>query len=138
MAPTLTYSTLKIYFMNNKSLNRSVGTLLIAVVIPIITVVSQAQEAKADWWSDFVTPNLDRARSETVGRAFKQTYVGSLYGNQISQLQASQGSDWHSSVTNWCNNLVGSQANYSVPYLNSTWRIENGTANCYFRQFWYK
>jgi hypothetical protein len=87
----------------------------------------------AGWWEDWVTPNIDRARAETVGRLSQQTYVGELSAEQIDNLKASQGGDWQSTVTDWCNGLVSQSYTVAVPYLTSTWRVENGKANCYAR-----
>jgi hypothetical protein len=70
---------------------------------------------------------------------FDQSFVGEMSAESIEELKGSQGGDWQSTVTDWCNNMVSNfkQNNdipgTAVPYLTSTWRIEGGKANCYVR-----
>jgi hypothetical protein len=121
-----------------KSINTTLKTGLLTALAIALPCIFAPQPASADWWEDFVTPNIDRARSETLGRAFKQVYIAELSSEDLEQLKTSQGGDWPATVTNWCNNEVSQQSNYSVPYLNSTWRVEGGKVNCYARMLWYK
>ncbi len=96
------------------------------------------QQAKAwDFWGDFVQPNFNAIRANTVGRLFDQIFLDSLSADTIEQLKQQNGGDWEAVVTDWCNNTATAQNAIpipSVPFIGSTWRIEGGgVANCYSR-----
>jgi hypothetical protein len=112
------------------------GALILGLVL--FSSIIAPQQAKAwDVWEDFVQPNYNAIRSNTVGRLFEQEYLGNLSPEIIEQLKQEQGGDWEYVVTDWCNNMATAQNPIpvpSVPYLGSTWRIEGGGyANCYSR-----
>ncbi len=111
---------------------------VLATAIAISSNIVAPQAVSAGWWEDFVTPNIDRARGETIGRAFNQTYVTELSAEYLEQLKSSQGGDWTATVTDWCNNQVAQRAIFSVSHLTSTWRVEDNKVNCYARTLWYK
>jgi hypothetical protein len=121
--------------VSSLSIDRANATQIINTFDPIVTdvILPKADVKIAGWWEDWVTPNTDRFRSETFGRLSQQTYVGELSAEQIENLKVSQGGDWQSTVTDWCNGLVSQSYTVAVPYLTSTWRVENGNANCYAR-----
>jgi hypothetical protein len=119
-------------------ISKEVQKIALVASLAICSSFVATQSASAGWWEDIVTPNIDRARSETVGRAFNQTYVAELSSEYIDRLKASQGGDWPATVTDWCNNEVAQRASFSVSYLTSTWRVEGNKVNCYARTLWYK
>jgi hypothetical protein len=109
----------------------------VAMIFAIgIVQMAFAPQAKADWWDDFVQPNLNTIRSNTFGRMFNQTFVAYLDGQTLENIKAQNGGDYEAVLTDWCNNAVAS-SEYShkvnMPYIGSTWRIENGRVNCYSR-----
>jgi hypothetical protein len=105
-----------------------------------IAQMAFAPQAKAgwDWYGDFVQPNAEAIRANTVGRLFDQTFVGSLDGQTLENLKAQYGGDYQAVVTDWCSNAAASSYPnfpYDIPYIGSTWRAENGGINCYVRNF---
>jgi hypothetical protein len=106
----------------------------IAIALNLIT----PQSADAGWWEDLVSPNIERARSETVGRAFQQIHVAQLSSSKLDRLKAAEGGDWSAKVTDWCDKKVAERSNFSVRHMISTWRVEGGKVNCYHRLLWYK
>lgn len=121
--------------MKKFKLTAALATMLIAG----IAQMAFAPQAKAnwDWWGDFVEPNFNAIRGNTVGRMFDQTFVGSLDGQTLENIKAQNGGDYEAVLADWCNNSVAS-SNYAnpwgdIPYVSSTWRIENGGVNCYAR-----
>jgi hypothetical protein len=133
---------------NNKNIHHKTVMILKKIVSALATAsilitplaggIIAPQPAEAGLWEDIVSPNIDRIRAETVGRAFKQTYISELSSEELDQLKSSQGGDWQSTVTDWCKNKVAEQYDYSVPYTISTWRVERNKVNCYVRELWYK
>jgi hypothetical protein len=115
---------------------------LAIVVVATLTVTTGglafAPQAKAfDIINDFLIPNFNSIRANTVGRLFEQIYLGSLDAQTIESLKVEKGGDWEYVVTDWCNNMASARNPIpvpSIPYIGSTWRIEGGgVANCYSR-----
>lgn len=117
--------------------NFNLVTVVTTILITGIAQMAFAPQAKAgwDWWGDFVQPNAEAIRANTAGRLFDQTFVGYLDGQTLENLKAQHGGDYQAVVSDWCNNAVASSGYHiaNMPYVSSTWRIENGNVNCYAR-----
>jgi hypothetical protein len=104
-------------------------------------IVTTSQPAKADWWDvgkQIIEDNLNGIRGNTVGRIYDQTFIAELSSEEVGQYKQRWGGDYSAKISDWCNdkayqsgwrNPVGNQ----IPFLNTTWREENGKVNCYVR-----
>jgi hypothetical protein len=121
--------------------NKKLTAFLLTTATIATSQLAFVPQAKAgwDWWQDGVQPNLNAVRANAVGRFFDQKFVGYLDGSTLESLKAQHGGDYEAVLADWCNNAVAS-SNYAdpwfdVPYVSSTWRIENGNVNCYSRGY---
>lgn len=116
------------------------GTLSCAM-LGLSFIVTTSQPAKADWieWTkQAVEDNFNAIRGNTVGRVYDQSFVAELSDDELKQYKDRWGGDYTAKLSDWCNdkayqagwrNPIGNQ----IPFLNTTWREENGKVNCYVR-----
>jgi hypothetical protein len=112
-----------------------------ALLMGLSVVVTTSQPAKADWWDvgkQIIEDNLNGIRGNTVGRIYDQTFIAELSSEEVGQYKQRWGGDYSAKISDWCNdrayqagwrNLAGNQ----IPFVNTTWREENGKVNCYVR-----
>jgi hypothetical protein len=112
-----------------------------ALLMGLSLIAMTSQPAKADWWDvgkQIIEDNLNGIRGNTVGRIYDQTFIAELSSEEVGQYKQRWGGDYSAKISDWCNdtvyqagwrNLAGNQ----IPFVNTTWREENGKVNCYVR-----
>ena len=100
-----------------------------------------SQPANADWWDtgkQIIEDNFNAIRGNTVGRIYDQAFIAELSSEELGQYKQRWGGDYSAKISDWCNDKAyqagwRNPAGKQIPFLNTTWREENGKVNCYVR-----
>lgn len=136
------------YFLQIKGVkkvqsNRSFKLLGIgsSLLMGISVIAATSQPAKANLWDttkEIIEENFNGIRGNTVGRIYDQTFIAEMSSAEVDKYKERWGGDYSAKISDWCNdkayqagwrNPIGNQ----IPFLNTTWREENGKVNCYVR-----